>query len=110
MRFSLKETATAALPNSSSKSRSVWKGIILAAAVIVLVPKTPVSANDHTSSGCRLFKDHTFYCWDGMPPPSDRTNEEYHDCAYERGGLSVQCMAWFATHPWLRHDEGDDEL
>lgn len=44
MRSSPKETATAAIPIHRVHPPSFWKGMILAATVIVLVPSSQVSA------------------------------------------------------------------
>ncbi len=46
MRSSPKETATAAIPIHRVHPPSFWKGMILAATVIVLVPSSQVSAED----------------------------------------------------------------
>ncbi|MBY5325415.1 hypothetical protein GR247_39865 [Rhizobium leguminosarum] len=98
MKFSPKETATAAVPNSSRKSRSVWNGAILAATVIALVATVQVWVAGSEKSSCRIFADGTFYCWDKQPPLLARRNDQYHDCAYERGKISSDCVAWYAKH------------
>ncbi|AUW47310.1 hypothetical protein CUJ84_pRLN3000179 (plasmid) [Rhizobium leguminosarum] len=46
MRSSPKETATAAIPIHRVHPPSFWKGMILVATVIVLVPSSQVSAED----------------------------------------------------------------
>lgn len=46
MRSSPKETATAAIPIHRVHPPSFWKGMILAATVIVVVPSSQVSAED----------------------------------------------------------------
>ncbi|MGH0348019.1 hypothetical protein NKY44_30265 [Sinorhizobium meliloti] len=51
MRSSPKETATAAIPIHRVHPPSFWKGMILAATVIVLVPSSQVSAEDKGQGG-----------------------------------------------------------
>ncbi|MFW8643182.1 hypothetical protein ACOJBO_12350 [Rhizobium beringeri] len=96
MKFLSKDTA--AVPDSSRKSRSVWKGATLAAIVIALLPTTQVWVADDEKSSCRIFANGIFYCGHEQPPPLGRTNEEYHDCAYEPGKIAVDCVAWYAEH------------
>ncbi|NEI52383.1 hypothetical protein GR217_32635 [Rhizobium leguminosarum] len=98
MKFSPKETAAAAVPNSSRKSRSIWNGAFLAATVIALVATIQVWVADDEKSSCRIFADGTFYCWYEQPPPLVRTNDQYYDCAYEPGKVSSDCVAWYAKH------------
>ncbi|MCM2501639.1 hypothetical protein [Neorhizobium galegae] len=50
MRSSPKETDTAAIPIHRVHPPSFWKGMILAATVIVLVPSSQVSAEDKGAS------------------------------------------------------------
>lgn len=53
-------------------------------------------ANDEKSS-CRIFADGIFYCGHEQPPPLAHANEEYHDCDYEAGKISSDCLAWYAN-------------
>ncbi|AUW47306.1 hypothetical protein CUJ84_pRLN3000174 (plasmid) [Rhizobium leguminosarum] len=55
MRSSPKETATAAIPIHRVRPPSFWKGMILAATVIVLVPSSQVSAED--KGACLAYKN-----------------------------------------------------
>ncbi|RVJ68960.1 hypothetical protein CN168_31870 [Sinorhizobium medicae] len=85
MRSSPKETATAAIPIHRVHPPSFWKGMILAATVIVVVPSGQVSAEDK-GQGTR---GHALLIRMGRLSARlqnlNRTKIGYQTCAYYHG-------------------------
>lgn len=95
MRNSLEETAT---PIHQANPPSFWKGMILAA--IVLVPSSQASAEDKRS--CIVYKTGAFEC--AAPPEPHKDWGEYKACAFSEGMMSKECaeaMQSWGARGWL---------